>query len=356
MEERTIQSGRVLIVDDEAPNILLLEKTLKKAGFANVQSTTDSREVLSIFSEFQPDILLLDLNMPDLTGFEVMEQLRGLVDKNTYFPILVLTADPTPLMKQQALAYGARDFLSKPFDLTEVLLRIKNLLETRFLYLQLHEQNEALEVKVRDRTRELEETQVESLHRLALAAEFRDDDTGQHTQRVGHVSALLAKALGLADDVVQLVRLAAPLHDVGKIGIPDIVLLKPDQLTAVEIQVMITHTIIGARILSGSKSPLLQLAEQIALTHHECWDGKGYPLGRRGDDIPLAGRIVSVADVFDALTHRRPYKEAWPASDAATEIERLGGSKFDPRVVTAFLKLFRDGFIKEDAAIDSPIR
>jgi putative two-component system response regulator len=319
-----------------------------------MRSTTDSHAVLSIFNEFQPDILLLDLNMPGLTGFEVMEQLRGVVGEDTYFPILVLTGNTTPLMKQQALVFGAKDFLTKPFDLTEVLLRIMNLLETRFLHLQLQDQNKALEDKVRERTHELEVARIEVLQRLCLAAEFRDDDTGQHTHRVGRVSALLAKVLGLPDELVQLIRLAAPLHDVGKIGVADGILLKPGRLTPDEFRVMTTHTGIGGRILSGSQSPLLQLAEQIALTHHERWDGGGYPLGLRGEGIPLAGRIVSVADVFDALTHRRPYKQAWPAGDAAAEIERLAGSKFDPRVVEAFLQLLREGRFQEDAAIGDP--
>ena len=222
--------------------------------------------------------------------------------------------------------------------------------ETRFLHLQLQGQNHLLDVKVRERTRDLEEARIEILQRLSQAAEFRDDDTGQHTQRVGRVSALLARALGLPDDLMQLIRLAAPLHDVGKIGISDAILLKPGALTPDEFRVMTTHTSIGSRILSGSQSPLLQLAAQIALTHHECWDGSGYPLGSRGERIPLAGRIVTVADVFDALTHPRSYKKAWTAEAAATEIERLSGSKFDSRVVEAFLQLLQEGLIQEDVA------
>jgi len=355
MDERAVHRGRVLIVDDQAPNVLLLEMVLRQAGYSDLRSTTDPHAVLSIFAEFQPDILLLDLHMPRLNGFQVMEQLKGIVGNETYLPILVLTADMSTGMKQRALACGAKDFLTKPFDVTEILLRIKNLLETRFLHLQLQDQNQVLEVKVQERTHDLEGARIEILQRLSLAAEFRDDDTGQHTQRVGRVSALLAHALGLPDDLVQLIRLAAPLHDVGKIGIADAILLKPAVLTPDEFRVMTTHTGIGGRILSGSQSPLLQLAEQIALTHHECWDGGGYPLGCRGEDIPLAGRIVSLADVFDALTHRRSYKKAWPAADAAAEIERLSRGKFDPRVVEAFLQLLREGLLQEEAPIREPI-
>jgi putative two-component system response regulator len=349
MDGIAVHRGRVLIVDDQPSNIQLLETLLRQAGYSEFRSTTDPEAVQSIYVEFQPDILLLDLHMPGMTGFEVMERLKGVIDSDTYLPILMLTGDMSTEMKQRALACGAKDFLTKPFDMTEVLLRIKNLLETRFLHLQLQQQRQILEVKVRERTRDLEGARIEMLQRLSLAAEFRDDDTGQHTQRVGRISGLLAQALGLADELVQLIRLGATLHDVGKIGIPDAILLKPGALVPDEFRAMTTHTSIGGQILSGSQSPLLQLAEQIALTHHENWDGSGYPFGRRGEDIPLAGRIVSVADVFDALTHRRPYKPAWAVGDAAAEIARLGGSKFDPQVVNTFLKLLQQGLIQESA-------
>jgi putative two-component system response regulator len=297
--------------------------------------------------------LLLDLHMPGLSGFNVMEQLKGIIGDDIYFPILMLTGDVSTSVKQRALEGGAKDFLTKPFDVAEVLLRIRNLLESRFLHLQLQDQNQMLEVKVRERTGDLEAARLEILHRLSQAAEFRDDETGQHTQRVGRISSLLAQEIGLADEKVQLVRLAATLHDVGKIGIPDAILLKPAGLTPDEFSVMTTHTRIGGQILSGSRSPLLQLAEQIALTHHECWAGRGYPEGCSGDDIPIAGRIVSVADVFDALTHRRPYKRAWSVEEAAAEIERLSGSKFDPQVVEAFLRLFQQGLLQETALIET---
>lgn len=209
----------------------------------------------------------------------------------------------------------------------------------------LENHNKLLEVKIWQRTSDLETARIEILDKLSRAAEFRDDVTGQHTQRVGRTSGLLAKVLGLPDEMVELIRLAAPLHDVGKVGIEDMILLKKDRLTPDEFDVMKTHTTIGGRILSGSQSQLLLMAETIALTHHECWDGSGYPLGLRGNDIPLAGRIVSVADVFDALTHDRPYKKAWSTENAVAEIERLGGSKFEPRVAEAFLQLVREGLL-----------
>jgi putative two-component system response regulator len=353
MSARALPKARVLIVDDQPPNVLLLEMMLRRAGYLDVRSTTDPFAVATIFAAFQPDILLLDLHMSGQDGFQVMESLRRLIGDDSYFPILVLTCDMSSETKQKALACGAKDFLTKPFDVTEVLLRIGNLLETRFLHLQLQDEKQVLEVNVQARTREIEAAQFEILKRLSLAAEYRDDDTGEHTQRVGRVSALLAQRLGIADEAVKLIRFAAPLHDVGKIGIADSILLKPDRLTPDEYRTMTTHTHIGARMLAGSDSLLLQLAEQIALTHHEHWDGGGYPLGLREDGIPLPSRIVSVADVFDALTHERPYKKAWTPDQAGAEIERLSRSKFDPEVVGGFLQLLGEGALKGDAVVES---
>jgi len=251
---------------------------------------------------------------------------------------LMLTGDDTPEAKREALSRGAKDFLNKPFHSDEVLLRIGTLLETRFLYLQIQSQNQILEAKVRDRTRELEAAQIEIIERLARAAEFRDDNTGQHTERVGQMAALIAGQIGLSDTQVSLIRRAAPLHDVGKIGIPDSVLLKLGKLTPEEFGLVKTHTSIGARILSGSRFTILRLAEEIAYNHHERWDGDGYN-GASGSDIPLAGRIVAVADVFDALTQKRPYKAAWPVNEAIAEIDRQRGRQFDPALVDAFLRV-----------------
>jgi putative two-component system response regulator len=339
MDDRNILDRRVLIADGELRDLRLLEGILGGAGYTCVQSTTDSHTVSAAYIDFQPDILLLALHMTSPDGFEVMDQLKPMVGKRTFFPILVLTNDKTAATKHKALGHIAQDFLTKPFDPAEVLLRVANLLETQTLHHRLENQNQLLVARIRDRTRDLDEARVETLERLALAAEFRDDETGQHTQRVGQRSALLAQALQFEGDQVELMRYAAPLHDVGKIAIPDAIILKPGKLTAEEYQTMKTHTTAGADILGNSKSALLQLASQIAMSHHECWDGTGYPLGRRGGEIPLSGRIVSVADVFDALTHKRPYKGAWPVVDALAEIQRLSGSKFDPHVVEVFMEM-----------------
>lgn len=335
---RNALDARILVVDDEEVNVLLLERTLDKAGYRDVASTTDPRQVLELMGTFQPDLILLDLLMPHLDGFAVLKLLHSVAPIDSFLPVLVLTADATSETRSRALAGGANDFLTKPLDLDEVLLRIANMLETRFLHLQLQGQKEALEDRVLQRTTELEDSYIETFERLALAAEYRDDDTGQHTVRVGRMAALLAGELSLPTKDVELLTRAAGLHDVGKIGIPDAILLAPRKLTIEEFEVVKTHTVIGAKILSGSRSPLLSMAEEIAWSHHERWDGRGYG-GLAGEEIPLYGRITTVADVFDALTHERPYKEAWPVDEAIDEIARQRGEQFDPRVVDAFMAI-----------------
>ena len=337
LPQRTFKHARILIIDDEPGNVDLLRRVLGRAGFQKLDSTNDPREAATLYVQTRPDLILLDLHMPHMDGLAVMDQLNQIVEAS-YLPILMLTGDMTPEARRDALSRGAKDFVNKPFNPDEVLLRIGILLETRFLYLQIQSQNQMLEAKVRERTRELESAQIEIIERLARAAEFRDDNTGQHTERVGKMAAQLARELGLPDGQVSLIRRAAPLHDVGKIGIPDAILLKLGKLTPAEFELVKTHTSIGARILSGSKFALLRLAEEIAFSHHERWDGAGYA-GLAGAEIPLVGRIVTVADVYDALTQKRPYKSAWPVEDAVAEIDRQRGRQFDPEVVDAFLRI-----------------
>ena len=337
MPKTILKQAKILIVDDEKANIRFLEVILQQAGYTNVHTTTDARQTLPLFLTVHPDLVLLDLAMPHLDGFAVMQQLQAQMESDLV-PILMLTADSTSTSKHRALMEGAKDFLTKPLDAVEVLLRIHNLLESRFY-------NVLLEHKVQERTHDLKNAQLETLQRLALAAEYRDDDTGLHTRRVGIMSARIAQALELAASQVELIRQAAPLHDVGKIGVSDTILLKPAKLTDEEFSLMKQHTIIGAGILSRSSSPLLQLAEEIALSHHERWDGRGYPSGLQGEEIPHVGRIVAVADVFDALTHERPYKKAWLVPEAVAEIENQCGRQFDARVVQAFLTLPHHDFL-----------
>jgi len=337
MTPRTFKNARILIVDDEPGNVDLLVRLLQRAGFSRLESTNDPRDAAGLYVKFRPDLILLDLHMPHMDGLAVMDELNQIAEAS-YLPILMLTGDISQEARREALSRGAKDFLNKPFHSDEVLLRIGTLLETRFLYLQIQGQNQMLEAKVRERTRELEAAQIEIIERLARAAEFRDDNTGQHTERVGQMAALLAKQIGLPDAQVALIRRAAPLHDVGKIGVPDSILLKLGKLTEEEFDLVKTHTTIGARILSGSRFPILRLAEEIAYNHHERWDGTGYA-GIAGNAIPLAGRIVAVVDVFDALTQKRPYKAAWPVGEAIAEIDRQRAKQFDPALVDAFLRI-----------------
>ncbi|HEX7050652.1 MAG TPA: HD domain-containing phosphohydrolase [Longimicrobiales bacterium] len=340
IREDALKRAKILIVDDDRAVVTLLERMLSKAGYGHVTSTTDPREVPRLHAELQPDLFLLDLHMPGLDGFQVLEQLEPHSSRGTFLPILVLTGDMSLETRRRALASGAKDFLTKPVDRLELMLRICNLLETRFLYLQARQQNESLEEEVRLRTRELEDAGYEILERLAKTAEYRDDNTRRHTERVGIRSALLARALGLSEHEVHLIRQAAPLHDVGKIGVPDYILLKPGGLTPEEVEIMKTHTLIGAQILSGSRFPILNLAAEVALSHHERWDGTGYPRGLAGEEIPLSARIVAVADFFDALAHDRPYRKAWPVGEVLAELRHQRGRQFDARVVDAFLELF----------------
>jgi putative two-component system response regulator len=253
--------------------------------------------------------------------------------------VLVLTGDISVTARRRALELGARDFVTKPPDPVEILARVRNLLEMRHMQLQLELQNEQLSQRVAEQTRDIEQARQELLDRLALVSELRDYTTGEHTRRVGHTAELLARELLPLDDVRRAIRDAAPLHDIGKIAVPDSVLLKPGPLTDHETLLIRRHVEIGAQILGRSHSTVLRLAQEIALAHHERWDGTGYPSGRAGEEIPIAGRITAVADVFDALTHERPYKEALPVADAVRLIEHEAGRQFDPQVVAAFARL-----------------
>jgi putative two-component system response regulator len=332
-----IRSARLLVIDDEPSNIRLLQRILQRAGYAEVRATMDSRDAEHMVEEFDPDLVLLDLHMPHMDGFAVLKQLGPRLNGGGYFPVLMLTGDATPDAKRGALSLGAKDFVAKPFDASEVLLRIRNLLETRFLYRALEADNGVLQTLVKARTCELDDSQIEIVERLARAAEIRDDDTGRHTQRVARQSALLAEALGAGDRFVELIRRAAPLHDVGKIGIPDSILLKAGKLTPSEMDTVRYHTIVGARLLSGGNSELVKMAERIALNHHERWNGSGYPHQLSGEAIPLEARIVGLADVLDALTHRRPYRAASTMNEALVEIMKERGLHFDPALVDALM-------------------
>lgn len=314
----------------------MLERVLSTAGFLHVTGLTDPVRALEAIIERSPDLILLDLHMPDLDGMTILKKIRVELAPGEYLPVIVLTADVNPETKRLALDSGATDFLTKPFDVVEVGLRVRNVLETRHLSRMLADRNQWLEERVAERTRQLEESQREIADRLALITEFRDDITGRHTQRVGAMSAVISGRMGVDAETMDVLRIAAPLHDLGKVAIPDHILLKPGRLTPDEYEQIKMHVSVGAKILGGGASPILRMAESVALYHHERWDGTGY-FGLVGEDIPLPARIVGVADVFDALCHVRTYKPAWPRERAVAEIVARRGTHFDPVVVDAFL-------------------
>lgn len=333
--------ARILIVDDEPANLKLLDKMLGTQGFTNLVLIQDPREVLDRYREARTDLILLDINMPHLDGFGVIAQLRALNDP-LLPPIIILTAQHGRENLLRALENGASDFIGKPFDRAEMTMRVRNLLDAHLAHRLVHDQKSVLEDMVRQRTEELRETRLQVVRRLGRAAEYRDNETGLHIIRMSQVSALLANGIGCMEGMCEQMLHASPMHDIGKIGIPDSILLKPGKLDAAEFEIMKTHAAIGAEILSGDNSELLTLARTIALTHHEKWDGSGYPNGLKGKDIPLPGRIVAVADVFDALTSARPYKKAWPVEEAVTFMKEQTGRHFDPMVIDHFLERLPD--------------
>lgn len=329
-----IQAAHIIVVDDEPLNVRLLTTTLERAGFQSVTGLTDARELQSLVAASPPDLVITDLHMPDCDGFCVLDILAPLINRER-LPVLIITGDGSRDARQKALTLGAKDLVTKPFDLVELQLRVRNLLESRMLFQDLRKQNRTLLASAIGRTQELESSRIEMIERLALAAEYRDDETSQHNTRVGDLSAKLAERIGLTPEEAGLLRRAAALHDIGKIGIPDTLLRKPGTLTESELRVMRTHTSIGARILGGSHSRLLQLAESIAMSHHEWFDGTGYPRGLKGADIPISGRIVAVADAFDAITNDRPYRKARSVEVALAVLREEYNRHYEGRLIEA---------------------
>jgi putative two-component system response regulator len=317
-------SAAVIVVASEPGLGAVLDQVLGQAGIGPVE-TTDAEQAVEKIASARPRLVVLDLEQRDVDGVVVLATLAPWVHADPPLPVIAVASPAAADARRRARAAGARDFLNKPLDPTEVLARIENVLAAADFSAEGGKMNLALE-----------RSRLESVERLARLAEYRDDATYEHPQRVGRTASLLAERLGLAPDVVQAMRSAAPLHDVGKVGVPDRILLKPSRLTAAEFELMKSHTLIGAEILQGSSWPVLQMAEEIALSHHERWDGTGYPDGKLEDEIPMSGRIVIVADNFDALTHSRPYADAWEPDKAAAEIRRQSGQHFDPEVVEAF--------------------
>jgi putative two-component system response regulator len=340
-EER---KARVLVVDDEVVNRRLIEGMLTALGYA-VTTACDGRDALEKARLAGPDVILLDILMPEVGGYEAARRLKADV-ATALIPIVMVTALNGLKDRVAALEAGADDFLSKPVDPGELGARVKSLVTVKRYHDQQRHYREELEAEVARRTGELsralktvKEASLDTIYRLARAAEYRDDCTGSHLARVSRVAAAIARRMGLPPDQVETLLYAAPMHDVGKIAIPDSILLKPGKLTAEEWNTMKQHTTKGAAILSGSDSALLKMAERVAISHHEKWDGSGYPAGLKGEAIPLAGRITAIADVFDALTSRRPYKEPFAVDTALTILRENRSVHFDPAVVDAFFAI-----------------
>ena len=332
----TFSNARIFVVDDESTNLRLVEVILRKEGYTELELFRDPREVLPRYRQAAPDLILLDLNMPYLSGYDVMTAINAL-NEPIPAPIIMLTAQTGSDHVVQALELGVRDYITKPFRFQELTMRVRNLLAVHMAHRMLHNQASMLEQMVRERTQALNRSRLEVVRRLGRAAEYRDNETGLHTIRMSRYAALLARSLGWSATDTELMLHASPMHDVGKIGIPDEILLKPGRLDDWERDIMKRHAEIGAEILSDGDCDILQLARTIALTHHEKWDGSGYPNSLAGADIPHAGRIVAVADVFDALTSRRPYKAPWSVDKATAYLQEQAGSHFDPEVVDHFM-------------------
>ncbi|NNM27267.1 MAG: response regulator [Phycisphaerales bacterium] len=358
----TISAGvdaTVMIVDDEPVNIKVIRKYLQAAGYTNFVTETDPRVVIELIRTRRPDVVLMDVMMPEIDGLTLLRSIRA-DDELRFTPVIIVTASDDAATKLKALELGATDFLAKPLDANDMVPRVRNALMVKAYQVHLETHSARLEQQVRERTAKLEASRLHVMHCLARAGEYRDDLTGYHVIRVGLYAGVLARATGMALDRIALLEQAAQLHDVGKIGIPDAILHKPGRLTSEEFDEMKRHCEIGRDIIlaapttQGSsqnaewssfiegvtESPALMMAAMIAMTHHEKWDGSGYPIGMTGDEIPIEGRLVAVADVFDALRSERPYKKPFPLEKCFNIITEGRGTHFDPQLVDAFVDRF----------------
>jgi putative two-component system response regulator len=356
---KATKPAKLMVVDDEPTNVKLVQRFLELDGYGRFVTTTDARRAVDLVREERPDCILLDLMMPHVSGLEILDALHA-DPELAHIPVIFLTAVTDSATRREALERGATDFLNKPVDPYELSPRVANVVAAKAFQDRIIDHSRDLERAVRERTADLERAHREVAYCLARAAEYRDNDTGFHVLRVGRYARLIGEELGMTEAELDVLEHAAQLHDVGKIGVPDAVLLKPDRLTEEEFALMKkhcgfgkrilrqcsedeeqqlrTHSEVGAKILDGAASPLLVMARRIALSHHEWWDGAGYPLGLRGEDIPLEGRITAVADVFDALSSRRCYKDALPVDQCIEIMTRERGTHFDPAVFDAFLR------------------
>jgi len=343
----------VLVVDDEERNVHLFEEILRAKGYATIAAHS-GREALVLAAEKKPDLIILDAMMSDIDGFETVTQLKS-QPVTRPVPVIMVTALNDRQSKLRALNAGAEEFLTKPVDVADLTVRVRNMLRLKEYGDFLLDHNRILEERVRERTAQVEEAHRDTILTLARAAEYKDAETGDHVRRIGEYCRLLALEMRMPDDFVVAIHLSSPMHDVGKIGIPDRILLKPSQLASEEWAIMKTHSLLGFRILAPGRSQYALMGAEIALNHHERWDGSGYPNGRKGEDIPLSARIMQICDVYDALRSRRPYKA--PSSHEETvKIIRDGDGRthpghFDPAVLACFLRMAgRIGAIYHDYA------
>ncbi|MCL1089961.1 two-component system response regulator [Shewanella profunda] len=337
-----MDKATILVVDDTPENIDILVGIL--AEDYKVKVAIDGPRALALVAKSLPDLILLDVMMPGMNGYEVCKLLKQ-EPLTCHIPVIFVTALSETADETQGFELGAVDYITKPVSAPIVKARVKT-------HLALYDQKRLLEEQVKARTQELEDTRFEIIRRLGRAAEYKDNETGLHVVRMSHYARLLAIKLGFPSSFCDLLYNAAPMHDIGKIGTPDAVLKKPGKLDAQEWQIMQRHAAIGAEIIGEHSDPLLQMARRIALTHHEKWDGSGYPNGLVGEDIPIEGRIIAIADVFDALTSQRPYKQAWTIEATMELFENQAGKHFDPKLVEAFKQILpvvisiRDAFLE----------
>jgi len=330
---------KLLLVDDNLLNLEVIQGTLESAGYKNFTSVDKPLKLSSILQEQSFDLILLDINMPIMDGFGVLSLIHQLFSEFERPPVIMLTAQDDLDYRIRALDSGASDYITKPFNRKELLIRVALHLENWVMKKTLMEEKQTLEQKVRARTKAMQEAHFEIVDRLGRAAEYRDNETGNHVKRVSLVAEAIAKAAGYDDAFCNLIRAASPMHDVGKIGISDLIMLKPGGFTDEEFSIMQSHVAIGGEILADSQSDILKMAYEITMTHHEKFNGKGYPQGLVGEGIPISGRIVAIADVFDALISERPYKKAWPIQKAVELIFKEKGEHFDPSLVEAFMSI-----------------
>lgn len=328
-------SFNIMVCDDSVTNVLMLSNIVKDTCKANVIEITDPRKLAAILDATEIDLLLLDIEMPYLSGFDILKSLRETY-KAEVLPVIVITGLQSIENRNIALSLGANDYVTKPFDQVEISLRIKNLIKVREAHKIMTSKKIALEGDVDQTKQELQRSIEALLKSLAIAGELKDDDTGKHVCRVGKYAGILARGYGLPDKISSMIEQTAPLHDIGKIGIADSILLKEGILDDAERKIMEKHTLFGQQIIRGHGSMLLKVAESVALNHHERWDGSGYPNALSGETIPIEGRITALADVFDALTTKRPYKEAWTLEKTVHKIQEESGKHFDPKLVEIF--------------------